>query len=221
VFYLKFAVMPLGPLGLGLITGGIGVGLSAVDIIRGNRMRKTAEENLRNLKRPMMSVPEAQMQQVGLARMGAMQDMPGYSLALQQQQLNMQQGMGNASRAATSSQDLLSAATSGMTGQQDVLAQLAMQNAQSRQQGMQNYQETLGGLANTQKTMFDVNQMQPYALKYQTYTNNIQQGRELMNSGMQGLGSSVGSAMPFVASGAGEQGWLNFKNFGFGGQTTQ
>jgi len=211
--------MPLGPLGLGLITGGIGVGLSAVDIIRGNRMRKRAEENLRNLKRPMMTVPEAQAQQVALAKMGAMQDMPGYNLAMQQQQLGMQQSLGNASRAATSSQDLLSVATGGMAGQQDALAQLAIQNAQFKQEGMQNYQTALSGLAQTQQTMFDVNQMQPYALKYQTYSNNIQQGRDLVNSGMQGLGSSVGSAMPFVASGAGAQGWLNFKNFGFGGGT--
>jgi hypothetical protein len=213
--------MPLGPLGFGLITGGIGVGLSAVDMIRGNRMRKRAEENLRNLKRPMMTVPEAQAQQVALARMGATQDMPGYNLALQQQQLNMQQGLGNASRAATSSQDLLSAATSGMVGQQDILAQFAMQNAQSRQQGMQNYQEALGGLAQTQQAMFQTNQMQPYELKYQTYTNNLKEGRELINSGMQGIGSSIGSAMPFVASGTGNFGWERYKNFGFGGQTAE
>jgi hypothetical protein len=209
----------MGPLGLGLITGGIGVGLSVVDIIRGNRMRKRAEENLRNLKRPMMTVPEAQAQQVALAKMGAMQDMPGYNLAMQQQQLGMQQSLGNASRAATSSQDLLSVATGGMAGQQDALAQLAIQNAQFKQEGMQNYQTALSGLAQTQQTMFDVNQMQPYALKYQTYSNNLQQGRDMINSGMQGLGSSVGSAMPFVASGAGDQGWMNFKNFGFGGGT--
>jgi hypothetical protein len=211
--------MPLGPLGLGLITGGVGAALSAVDIIRGNRMRKQAEEDLRNLKRPMMTVPEAQIQQVELARMSATQDMPGYNLALQQQMLNTQQGLGNASRAATSSQDLLSVATAGMTGQQGALAQLAMQNAQSQQQGMLNYQETLGGLAETQKTMFDVNQMQPYQLKYQTYSNNLQQGREMINSGIQGIGSSIGAAMPFMAAGKGAQGWTNYKNFGFGGQT--
>jgi hypothetical protein len=209
----------MGPLGLGLITGGIGAGLSAVDIIRGNRMRKKAENNLRDLKRPMMTVPEAQLQQVELARMGAYQDMPGYNLALQQQMLATQQGLGNASRAATSSQDLLSVATAGMTGQQGTLAQLAIQNAQSKQEGMLNYQNALAGLAQTQQTMFDVNQMQPYQLKYETYSNNLQQGRDMINSGIQGIGSSIGTAMPFVASGKGAQGWTNFKNYGFGGKT--
>jgi hypothetical protein len=86
---------------------------------------------------------------------------------------------------------------------------------------MENYQSQLGNLAQTQQEMFNVNQMQPYQLKYQTYTNNLQQGRDLVNSGIQGIGSSIGSAMPFIASGAGAQGWTNFKNFGFGNITGQ
>lgn len=202
----------MGPLGLGLITGGIGVGLSAVDIIRGERMRKRAEENLRNLKRPMMSVPQAQQQQVTLASQMATQGMPGYQMALNNLGIQNSRAYGQASRAATSSQDLLAVATQLGESSQDQMSQLAMSNAEYQRAGMLNYQQQLGGLADTQKEMFNVNQMQPYQLKYQTYTNNLMQGRELVNSGMQGLGSSIGAAMSYGAAGAGDEGWTNFKN---------
>jgi NAD(P)H-dependent flavin oxidoreductase YrpB (nitropropane dioxygenase family) len=221
VFYLKFAVMPLGPLGFGAITGGIGIGLSAIDIIRGNKMRKEAEQNLKNLNRPMMQVPEAQMQQVALARMMSNQGMPGYQMALGNLGMQNSRAFGQASRAATSSQDLLSVATQLGESSQDQMSQLAMSNAEYQRSGMENYQSQLGNLAQTQQEMFNVNQMQPYQLKYQTYTNNLQQGRDMINSGMQGIGSSIGSAMPFIASGHGAQGWTNFKNFGFGNATGQ
>lgn len=202
----------MGPLGLGLITGGIGVGLSAVDIIRGNKMRKEAEQNLKNLNRPMMQVPKAQMQQVAMAQMMMNQGMPGYQMALNNMGLQNSRAFGQASRAATSSQDLLSVATQLGESSQDQMSQLAMTNAQYQRSGMENYQQQLGGLAQTQQEMFNVNQMQPYQLKYQTYTNNLQQGREMINAGMQGVGSSVGSAMPYIAAGSGDEGWANFKN---------
>lgn len=208
----------MGPLGLGLITGGIGVGVSAVDIIRGNKMRKEAEQNLKNLNRPMMQVPKAQTQQVAMAQMMMNQGMPGYQMALNNMGLQNSRAFGQASRAATSSQDLLSVATQLGESSQDQMSQLAMTNAQYQRSGMENYQQQLGGLAQTQQEMFNVNQMQPYQLKYQTYTNNLQQGREMINAGMQGIGSSVGAAMPFISSGTGDQGWANFKNRGFGNQ---
>ena len=219
MFYLKFAAM--GPLGLGLITGGIGVGLSAVDIIRGNKMRKEAEQNLKNLKRPMMQVPEAQMQQLALARMMSNQGMPGYQMALGNLGMQNSRAFGQASRAATSSQDLLSVATQLGESSQDQMSQLAMSNAEYQRSGMENYQQQLGLLAQTQQEMFNVNQMQPYQLKYQTYSNNLQQGRDMINSGIQGIGSSIGSVMPFISSGTGDQGWTNFKNRGFGNGTVQ
>lgn len=211
----------MGPLGLGLITGGIGVGLSAVDIIRGNKMRKEAEQNLKNLKRPMMQVPEAQMQQLALARMMSNQGMPGYQMALGNLGMQNSRAFGQASRAATSSQDLLSVATQLGESSQDQMSQLAMSNAEYQRAGMENYQQQLGLLAQTQQEMFNVNQMQPYQLKYQTYSNNLQQGRDMINSGIQGIGSSIGSVMPFISSGTGDQGWTNFKNRGFGNGTVQ
>lgn len=195
---------------MGLITGGIGVGLSAIDIIRGERMRKENEKNLKNLKRPMMEVTQAQRQQLELGRQMSTQDMPGYQLAQQQMGLNMQQGLANASRAATSSQDLLSVATSGMADQQSALAGLAMQNAQNKRQGMLNYQDQLGGLAETQQEMFMMNQFQPFQEKRAQYQQNIQQGRDLVNSGMQGIGGAIGGAMPMLSAGTGPDSWKRF-----------
>lgn len=203
--------------GFGAAAGIAGVGLSAIDIIRGERMRKQAMKDLENLKRPMMTVPEAQKQQIAMAQMMMNQGMPGYQMALNNLGVQNSRAFGQASRAATSSQDLLAAATQGLESSQDQLSQLALTNAEYQRSGMENYQTQLGNLAETQKEMFNVNQMQPYQLKYQTYTNNLQQGRDLVNAGIQGIGSTFGASMPYLAAGGGENSWENFRNM-FGTQ---
>jgi len=196
---------------VGAATGVIGIGLSAIDIIRGERMRKENEKNLKNLKRPMMEVTQGQQQQVELGRQMANQDMPGYQLAQQQMGLNMQQSFGNASRAATNSNDLLSFATQGMESQQGALANLAMQNAQSRRQGMLNYQDQLGGLGETQQEMFMMNKFNPFQEKRQQYQQNMQQGGELVRQGMAGIGGVVGGATPMMSAGFGDDSWEKFR----------
>jgi hypothetical protein len=200
----------IGALGAGLIMGGVGSALSIVDIIRGERMRKRAEENLKNLKRPMMEVPQAQRQQMELYRQMATQGMPGQQAAQNMMDLQAQRAYGNASRAATSSQDLLGVATNLGEQQQINQLDLAGRAADYQTNAMNQYASGLGNLAQTQQNMFNVNQMQPYQLKYETYANNIQQGRELVGSGMQGIGSSIGAATPFIAAGGGEDSWKRY-----------
>lgn len=211
----------ISALGTGLIMGGVGSALSIVDIIRGERMRKRAEENLRNLKRPMMEVPEAQKQQMELYRQMVTGGMPGQQSVQSMMDLQAQRAYGNASRAASSSQDLLGAATN--IGQQQQMAQLDLnrQAADYQFEANRQYAAGLGGLAQTQQEMFNVNQMQPYQLKFQTNTDNIQQGRQLVGSGMQGIGSSIGQAMPFIAAGGGDDSWARYASmFGSGPITT-
>jgi len=189
------------PITIGLITAGVGLTTSTIDMIRGNRMRKEAEKNLKDLKRPQMTVPEAQTQQLAIARMMANSGMPGYQMARANLELQNSRAFGQASRAATSSQDLLSVATQLGESSQDQLSQLAMSNAEYQRSGMENYQTQLGNLAETQKEMFSVNQLQPYQLKYQTYANNLQQGRDLVSTGLSGIGSTAGAAAPYIAAG--------------------
>lgn len=194
----------------GLVMAGVGSALSIADIVRGERMRKRAEENIRNLKRPMMQVPEAQRQQMELYRQMMTGGMPGQQTAQYMMDLQAQRAYGNASRAATSSQDLLGVATN--IGQQQQLAQLglAKEAADYQTTATNQYATGLGQLAQTQQEMFNVNQMQPYQLKYQTYANNLQQGRDLTSAGMQGIGSSIGGAMPFIAAGSGDDSWARY-----------
>jgi hypothetical protein len=198
--------------GMGLITGGIGVGLSAIDIIRGERMRKQNEEKLKNLQRPMMGVTDAQAQQVALGQQMANQDMAGYGIAQNQIQTQGAQTLANVSRGAMSSTDLMAAATNVGMNNTNALNDLAMQNAQSRRQGMMNYQEQLGGLAETQQQMFMMNKYQPFQEKREQYQQNIQQGRELVNAGMQGIGGAVGQSMPLLSAGFGDDSWKRFSD---------
>jgi hypothetical protein len=211
----------ISALGAGLIMGGVGSALSIVDIIRGERMRKRAEENLRNLKRPMMQVPQAKQQQMELYRQMATQGMFGQRAAQSMMDLQAQRAYGNASRAATSSQDLLGVATNLGEQQQINQLDLAGRAADYQTTATNQYASGLGNLAQTQQDMFNVNQMQPYQLKYQTNANNIQQGRELVGNGMQGIGSSIGGAMPFMAAGGGTDSWAKYAAmFGNGPVTT-
>jgi hypothetical protein len=196
----------IGALGAGLIMGGVGSALSVVDIIRGNRMRKEAEKNLRNLKG---AIPEAQMRQVGLAQTMATQGMPGYEMTLNNLGLQNSRAFGQAAQASTTSQDLLSAVTQGLESSQDQSAQLGLSNAEYQRAGMLNLQSQLGGLAQSQQNV--------YNRKYETYANNLMQGRDLTGQGMQGIGGSIGGAMPFIAAGTGDQSWDRFASmFGRG-----
>jgi len=61
----------------GAVNAGLGLATSTIDIIRGQRMAKQAKEDLKNLKRPMMQVPQAQRQQVELYRQAMTGGMPG------------------------------------------------------------------------------------------------------------------------------------------------
>jgi hypothetical protein len=200
----------ISALGAGLIMGGVGSALSIVDIIRGERMRKRAEENLRNLKG---AIPEAQMRQVGLAQTMATQGMPGYEMTLNNLNLQNSRAFGQAKQASTNSQDLLSAVTQGLESSQDQSTRLGLENAEYQRAGMLNLQSQLGGLAQSQQNV--------YNRKYETYANNLMQGRGLVGQGAQGIGSSIGGAMPFMAAGGGTDSWAKYAAmFGNGPVTT-
>lgn len=198
--------------GFGAVTGAIGLGLSAVDIIRGNRMRKKAEQDLKNLKRPMMGVTDAQAQQVALGQQMATQNMAGYDIAQNQIQTQAAQTLANVNAGAQSSADLMAAATNVGMNNTNAMNELAMQNAQSKREGMLNYQEQLGGLAQTQQAMFQANQMDPFREKQATYQANLERGQGLTDAGIKGIGDTIGQSMPYLAAGRGKlSSWENFR----------
>ena len=204
----------------GAVTGGIGVGLSVIDMIRGNRMAKKAEQDLKNLNRPMMGVTQAQSRQVGLAEQMANQNMPGYSIAQNQIQNQTAQTLANVNAGATSSADLMSAATTVGMNNTNALNDLAMQNEEQKRQGMLNLQDTLGGLDETQKAMFEANQMVPFREKQAVLNANRERGQGLVDQGMQGIGNSIGQSMPYLSAGGGKfSSWENFRSM-YGSPTT-
>ena len=185
----------------GAVNAGLGLATSTIDIIRGHRMAKQAKEDLKNLKRPMMQVPQAQRQQVELYRQAMTGGMPGQQAAQYMMDRQNQMAMANAAGAATSSQDLLSVATAlGEQGQTNQLA-LAEKAADFQSNAMSQYASGLGQLAQTQQEMFLTNQMDPFREKQAIYQANLQRGQGLRDQGFKGIGDTIGQSMPYFSAG--------------------
>lgn len=217
------------PLGIGIATGIAGLAVGSFDMYEGKQKEMEARRQLAKLVRPMMGVPEAQTRSVDLAeeqyrksQIMSVGDMPGYQAAIANLSRRNAANFGNASKASTSSSDLLSVITSGMESEQDKLLEFAISNAdyqdRQKQLGLQRqdnafaaYQSQLGGLANTQQQMFLTNQLGVYNEKYNQLSANMAAGQQQFAQGMQGLGSTVGSATPFIAAGSGAKGWENLR----------
>jgi hypothetical protein len=141
----------------------IGLGLQAlpaiyqgITAIKQNRLAKKIDP-----KRPTMTTPKAMQQAVGLAQQRAMAGMPGMGQA----QNNLRASTANLGRAASmtgSSSNALAALAAGQSNQNQGMNQLAVQNANFRNQGMANLQGQLGQLGQQQMREFDYNQNQPY-----------------------------------------------------------
>ena len=91
--------------------------------VRARRARKQIEELEKNLKEPRYELPQELMSTYNM-QLGQRTDMPGQQLAQYGLDYSYGVGLGGASRAATSSQDLLSSAT--QLGQQRMIGGLGL-----------------------------------------------------------------------------------------------
>lgn len=217
------------PLTIGIITGVAGLAAGGFDMFQGRKKEKEAKQQMENLVRPMMGVPEAQTRAVDLAeeqyrksQIMSVEDMPGYQAAIANLSGRNAANFANASKVSSSASDLLSVVTSGMESEQDKLLEFAMSNANyqgnQRQLALQRqanalaaYQAQLGGLANTQQQMFLTNQLGVYNQKYDQLSANMAAGQQQFAQGLGGIGSTIGNAAPMIGAGSGAQGWENMR----------
>lgn len=152
--------------GLGAITGLATLAAGAVQggmkIASANKQARQAEELRRQFPRPTYEIPGAINQSTNIARLLAMEGLPGQELAADQ----LRQSTASGVRAVTDlAQDpaTKAAMAAGLYSQElGQINQLNMADAQARTNNLQNLQGAYGILEQYQDKRFDINQMQPY-----------------------------------------------------------
>jgi hypothetical protein len=148
-----------------IVGGGIAAGKGIQSAVRARRAKKEMEALQKNLKNPTYELPEELLDAYN-RQLGQKTDMPGLGLAQYGLDLSYSNSLGNASRAATSSQDLLAAATG--LGQQKMmgglqLAETAAQfKGQAEQRKMQGISQLASQLAQSRDTMYEQNELDPF-----------------------------------------------------------
>jgi len=188
--------------------------------VRARRARKQIEELEKNLKEPRYELPQELMSTYNM-QLGQRTDMPGQQLAQYGLDYSYGVGLGGASRAATSSQDLLSSATQlgqqRMIGGLGLASQAADYQRKAEQQKMQNLADLSTQIAGYRYSQYEQNQLNPFlrtsaaisALREKRYQqiNNMTEGiynaldqvsgemttaQQAQNSGYQGNMSGNG-----------------------------
>lgn len=193
-----------------IVTGAVSLGKGIQSAIRGRRAKKEIESLEQNLVDPTYELPQELMSAYN-RQLGQRTDMPGSQLARYIMGEDYSRAMGNASRAATSSQDLLSVAT-GLGGQQmtaglDLAKRSAEYERTAEQQKMQGLGQLAGQIGEYRDIMYRENELNPFlrtsaaisALREKRY----QEGNNTFNAFSnlaQVFGDNIGS---FVGGGGG------------------
>lgn len=202
--------MPLPLLAVPLIVAGAAaVGKGIQSAVRARRAKKEIDRLQQGLVDPSYELPGELMSAYN-RQLGMPTQMPGSQLARYIIGEDYSRAMGNASRAATSSQDLLSVAT-GLGGQQmlaglDLAKTSAEYERTAEQQKMQGLGQLAGQIGQYRDIMYRENELNPFlrtsaaisALREKRYkeSNNI------FNS-FANLGQIAGSAITQFGGGGG------------------
>lgn len=148
-----------------IVAGGIAAGKGIQSAIRGRRAKKEMEKLQKNLKEPTYELPQ-ELMNAYTRQLGMSTEMPGQQLAKYGMDMSYGQALGGASRAATSSQDLLAAATG--LGQQRMmgglkLAETAAQfQGEAEQEKMRGITQLAGQIGQYRDVMYRENELNPF-----------------------------------------------------------
>jgi len=136
-----------------LISALIQLGPAAYQMIQGIKQTREGKEMQKNLgARVNYEIPQEAKQALGLMQqLASSREMPGQASMQSMMDLQTQRAFGNASRAATSSQDLLGVATNLGEQAQENQLNLGIQAAQNYQQRQQDLYGALGNMAGYQE----------------------------------------------------------------------
>lgn len=166
-------------------------------MVQGIKQTREGKEMQKNLgARVNYEIPEEAQQALALMQgLARSQEMPGQSSMQAMMDLQAQKAYGNASRAATSSQDLLGAATNLGEQAQENQLNLGIQAAQNYQQRQQALYGALGAMAGYQEKK-TADRQQDWYERAQAAAAMRGSGMQNTMGGIQGVSQTLMSLIP-------------------------
>jgi hypothetical protein len=174
----------------------VNAGLSVAQGVQGIAQQKKANEELKNLKRPDMVIPEEAKRALGISQSIASDRNQG----LEEMEAGLDAGVANSigqiNRQGGSLADRL-AAIAGVTA--DANSQKRAGRFQAEQQNinnLQSYQQQLGQMANEQR-MIQQDQLNKYTQQVQSLQGMAGAGQQNMMQGLQGLAGTAAQGLSY------------------------
>lgn len=174
----------------------VNAGLSVAQGVQGFAQQKKANEQMKNLSRPDMVIPEEAKRALGISQMIASDRNQG----LEEMEAGLDAGVANSigqiNRQGGSLADRL-AAIAGVTA--DANSQKRAGRFQAEQQNinnLQSYQQQLGQMANEQR-IIQQDQLNKYAQQVQSLQGMAGAGQQNMMQGLQGLAGTAAQGLSY------------------------
>lgn len=177
-----------------LAAAGLASGGGIYKTIAGARQAKRGKDILKNLVRPTYTRPGEVTQALNLAERNYLNGMPGANIAENRIGTSSATAMGTATQGASSSADVLDAATRINLNENNALNDLAVQEANFKQNALGGYLGELHNNATYADKEFDYNLNQPYQQKAAEASALIGAGNQNIYSGVSdiaGLGTNL------------------------------
>lgn len=197
----------MDPITLSLIAAGGQALLPAIQAIGQKRKLK----DLPDIERPDFQIPEAAIEQLGIARsIASNRNMPGYNEALDKIENQTNRAIGDVKAAGGNMQDIMAAMASANVGAAMAKRDLDITNDRSYLGSLQNLQTQLGQYA-AQENLKQQDEMKKY-------TDEMARRAALDTARQQNIQNAVGSVAQGVASVAGNRMNMNMMEKQFNNQ---
>jgi len=174
----------------------VNAGLSVAQGVQGFAQQKKANEELKNLSRPDMVIPEESKRALGIAQSIASDRNQGLEEIEAGLDAGVANSIGQINRQGGSLADRL-AAIAGVTADANSQKRAARFQAEQQNIGnLQNYQQALGQMANEQR-MIQQDQLNKYTQQVQSLQGMAGAGQQNMMQGLQGLAGTAAQGLSY------------------------
>lgn len=174
----------------------VNAGLSVAQGVQGFAQQKKANEELKNLSRPDMVIPEEAKRALGIAQSIASDRNQGLEEIEAGLDAGVANSIGQINRQGGSLADRL-AAIAGVTADANSQKRAARFQAEQQNIGnLQNYQQALGQMADQQR-MIQQDQLNKYTQQVQSLQGMAGAGQQNMMKGLQGLAGTAAQGLSY------------------------
>ena len=174
----------------------VNAGLSVAQGVQGFAQQKKANEQMKNLSRPDMVIPEESKRALGIAQSIASDRNQGLEEIETGLDAGVANSIGQINRQGGSLADRL-AAIAGVTADANSQKRAARFQAEQQNIGnLQNYQQALGQMANEQR-MIQQDQLNKYTQQVQSLQGMAGAGQQNMMQGLQGLAGTASQGLSY------------------------